>query len=266
MSQPSGPEIETPEEALERRGPIATPAQSIEAINKVVSVLFTYKRPAMYKDVAIATNLHEMVVSQALSAARDMGLTTSGGKKGLYVLTSDGTEYARLLTAGKENEAKLFLSQLLAKQPTWKEIITFLSAIRGEAREPLDLVLDVERKLNKTWSPSMRNRLRDCFVSILTYAGFIQKEGGKMFSLISMEEPLKERPVEVSIPAPEQKPLDFALLQTDDFRFEIRKNLDVLAFAKAQFLAWLEYLEKTISQETSTSQSRQSDGGPNQQP
>lgn len=228
--------------------PIATPNQGIDPINKVVSVLFSYKRPAMYKDVSIATNLHHMTASQALSASRDLGLTTSGGKKGLYVLTEAGTEYARLLTAGKEKQAKTLLRELIQRQPSWKEIMVFLRAIRGEARDPLDLVLDVERKLNKSWKSSARNNYRDRYVSILTYAGLIEEEGGKIFSLIDMEEPFEEVE-EVTTLAPELTAPDFALLQTDDFRFEIRKDADVIPFAKSQFLAWLEYLEKKIAKE-----------------
>jgi len=232
------------EEALERAGTIATPNQGIEAINKVVSVLFSYKRPAMYKDLALATGLHEMTVSQALSATRDMGLTTSGGKKGLYILTNEGLEYGRLLTADKEDEAKLFLNRLLQNQPAWKQIIVFLKAIRGEARDPLDLALDVERNLNKSWSRQQRNKYRDCYVSILTYSGLIQKEGEKIFSLVD-----RETPAEPVVPPTVQKTSDFALFQSDDFRFEIRKNSEALAFAKNQFLAWIEYLEKTLVQE-----------------
>jgi len=227
------------------KGPIATPNQSIEPINKVVSVLFTYKRPAMYKDVAIATNLHRVTVSQALSASRDMGLTTSGGKKGLYVLTKSGQEYARLLTAGKENKAKPYLGELLQSQPAYKEIVMFLNAIRGEARDPLDLVIDIERKLSKTWSQSARTRYRENLVSILVYAGLVQKKGNRIFSLLGEETPSEEVTPEIATPTHE----DYELLQTNDFRFEIRKDADALTFAKSQFLAWIEYLQEKMNRE-----------------
>lgn len=230
---------------LSHKGPIATPNQTIGSINKVISVLFTYKRPAMYKDLALATNLHNITASQALSSSRDMGLTKSGGKRGLYVLTSDGQEYARLLTAGKEIEAKQYLGKLLQRQPAYKEIIVFLSAIRGEARDPLDMVIDIERKIGKSWSPTARNRYRDCLVSILTYAGLIQKEGNKIFSILGSEESREEIVPEIVAPIAE----DFELLQTNDFRFEIRKDIDVLTFAKSQFHAWIEFLEKKITEE-----------------
>lgn len=234
-----------------RRAQIATPNRGIDVINKVVSVLFSYKRPAMYKDVAIASNLHPVTVSQALSASRDMGLTTSGGKKGLYILTNAGQEYTRFLTVGKDKEAKLVLRKLLQNQPRWKEIMVFLGATRGEARDPLDLILDIERKLDKSWSQGARSRYRDNIVSILNYAGLIEIQGGKIFSLLGEEmEEEEETGPEAAIPLEMPTP-DFALFQTDDFRFEIRRNLDALAFAKSQFLAWIGYLEKRIAEEES---------------
>jgi len=239
----------TTEEINKRRVQIATPNRGIEVINKVVSVLFSYKRPAMYKDVAIASNLHLVTVSQALSASRDMGLTTSGGKKGLYVLTQSGQEYARFLTAGKEKEAKLVLRQMLQQESRWKEIMVFLKAIRGEARDPVDLVIDIERKLNKNWSQSARSRYRDCLVSILTYTGLIEIQGGKIFSLLG-EEASEEEEIAPEVAVPTEMPSsDFALFQSDDFRFEIRKDSDVLTFAKSQFLAWIDYLQKRIAEE-----------------
>ena len=241
--------IKAKKQVYKRSAQIATPNRGIDVINKVVSVLFSYKRPAMYKDVAIASNLHPITVSQALSASRDMGVTTSGGKKGLYVLSSSGREYARLLTAGKEKEAKIILRELLKKQPRWKEIMVFLEAIRGEARDPLDLVIDIERKLNKSWSQSARSNYREHLVSILAYAGLIEVQGGKIFSLLGEEAPEEEEVTpEVGVPT-EMPPSDFALLQTDDFRFEIRKNSDVLDFAKSQFLAWIDYLKQKLAEE-----------------
>ena len=228
---------------------IATPNQRIDVINKVVTVLFNYKRPAMYKDVAIAANLHPSSVSQALSASRDMGLTTSGGKKGLYVLTDRGREYARFQTVRREKEAKLILRELLQVQPRWKEIMVFLKAIRGEARDPLDLVIDIERKLGRSWSQSGRISYRECLVSILGYADLVEVRGGKIFSLLGEEAPEEEEVTpEVGVPTG-MPPSDFALLQTDDFRFEVRKDSDVLDFAKSQFIAWMDYLKQRLVEE-----------------
>jgi len=99
-----------------------------------------------------------------------------------YVLTKDGEEYARLMTAGKEGDARLFLRKVIESNPLWADIIFFLKATRGP-RDPLDLVLDIERKLGKKWAPGMRNRLRASYVSILSHVGLIQKEGSKIISL-----------------------------------------------------------------------------------
>lgn len=243
---------ETEETSLEKHVPIATPIQSIEAINKVVGVLFNYNRSVMYKDVAIASNLHPMVASQALSTARDIGLTELSGKRGLYVLTKRGIEYARLLTAGKQEEAKPILRQIIKNNPKWTEIMLFLKATRGQARDPLDLVLDIESKLGKKWSQSMRLRISDCLVSILNFAGLIQKEGGKIFSLVETEatstEIVTPDTVESTEPVTISKEEEFEKLETNDFRFEIRRDLKVLDFAKNQFSAWVEYLKQKLSE------------------
>lgn len=236
---------------MEKASAIATPVQSIDVINNLVSVLFTYKRSVMYKDISAIAKLHPSNVSQGLSASRDLGLTKLAGKKGLYVLTKDGEEYARLITAGKEDEARSFLRKVIERNSLWTDVILFLKATRGQARDPLDLVLDIERKLGKKWSSGMRNRLRASYVSILSYVGLIQKEGDKMISVAEAgpEEPQIE-PLYVlpSAKHPPVMPEDFARLQTDDFKFEIRKDAEVLNFAKDQFLAWIEYLRKKLAE------------------
>jgi len=213
---------------------VARPIQSIDIINKLVSVLFTYKRSVMYKDIATVVNLHPATVSQGLSASRDLGLTRLAGRKGLYVLTKDGEEYARLMTAGKEGDAKLLLRKIIESNPLWTDIIVFLKATRGQARDPLDLVLDIERKLGKKWAPGMRNRLR---------------EGNKIISLAeATPEKLQSKLTPMAPPTrhPSFTSEDFARLQTEDFSFEIRKDIEVLDFAKEQFLAWIEYLRKKL--------------------
>jgi len=228
---------------------VARPIQSIDIINKLVSVLFTYKRSVMYKDIATVVKLHPATVSQGLSASRDLGLTKLAGRKGLYVLTKEGEEYARLITAGKEGDAKLLLRKIIESNPLWTDIIVFLKATRGQARDPLDLVLDIERKLGKKWAPGMRNRLRASYVSILNYVGLIQKEGNKIISLAeATPEEIPSKPTPMAPPA-KHTPLtseNFARLQTEDFSFEIRKDIEVLDFAKEQFLAWIEYLRKKL--------------------
>lgn len=237
------------DETIGKISAIATPIQSIDVINNLVSVLFTYKRSVMYKDISAIAKLHPANVSQGLSASRDLGLTKLAGKKGLYVLTKDGEEYARLITASKEDEAKSFLRKIIEHSPLWAEILLFLKATRGQARDPLDLVLDIERKLGKKWSSGMRNRLRASYVSILSYVGLIQKEGDKIISIAEAEPEEQQIPPTPSLgPAKHRQIIseEFAILQTDDFKFEIRKDIEVLSFAKEQFLAWTEYLKKKL--------------------
>ena len=245
------------------RAKIARPLQTIRVINRVVKVLFSYKRSVMYKDISQACNMHPVNVSQALSAARNIGLAELAGKKGLYTLTKEGREYSRLLTAGKEREAKNLIRDLLEKNPLWTEIITFLSATRGQSRDPLDLVLEIERKSGKQWKPLMRKRIGVSLVSILEYADMIVKEGSNIIPVgekqIEREGEL-EQPLDLFIsPAADR---EFAVLKGDDFTFEIRKDLEALEFAESQFAAWVSYLKKKLIQEKQ--EARQSGGVPNQ--
>lgn len=250
MSDLKDPVEESSKQTTRKTSAIARPIQSIDVINKLVSVLFTYKRSVMYKDIATVVKLHPATVSQGLSASRDLGLTELAGKKGLYVLTKEGEEYARLMTAGKEGDAKLFLRKVIQSNPLWTDIMFFLKATRGQARDPLDLVLDIERKLGKKWSSGMRNRLRASYVSILSYVGLIQKEGNKIISMAEAapEEPTKPPHVAPSAKRPPLASEDFAKLQTEDFSFDVRKDIEVLSFAREQFLAWIEYLRKKLEE------------------
>ena len=237
-------------------GGIATPLQGIEAINKVIQVLFTYKRAITYKELTPAVKLNKTTVSQALSASRDLGLTALAGKKGLYVLTKDGEEYGRLLTAGKRDEARSLFRNILQKQPLWTEILTFLKATYNQERDPIDLVLDVERKLGKQWSRSMRKRLRDSYVSILSYARLVEKRGRKIISQIKPEEITREMPSNKMISAMSKTlpSSEFAKLAGDDFKFEVRKSLDALEFAESQFHAWMDYLKKQLAKSETKSE------------
>jgi hypothetical protein len=241
---------------------VATPIQSIEVVNELVRVMYTYKRSVMYKDLESLVQYHPANISQGLSATRDLGITRLSGGKGHYVLTEKGEDYARLITANKEAEARDCLKEIIESNPAWTDILLFLKATRGQARDPLDLVLDIERRLNKKWSPSMRNRLRASYVSLLGYAGLLQKEGSKMISLVETTEEKKQTINIVEETSPSRSLLgaqqasseskDFARLQTEDFGFEVRKNVHVIDFAKAQFLAWIEYLKKRIAEDNTS--------------
>jgi hypothetical protein len=236
---------------------VATPIQSIEVVNELVRVMYTYKRSVMYKDLESLVQYHPANISQGLSATRDLGITRLSGGKGHYVLTEKGEDYARLITANKEAEARDCLKEIIESNPAWTDILLFLKATRGQARDPLDLVLDIERRLNKKWSPSMRNRLRASYVSLLGYAGLLQKEGSRMISLVETTEEMKqtvnivEEPSRsvLGTPLANSESKDFARLRTEDFSFEVRKDVNVIDFAEAQFLSWIEYLKKRIAED-----------------
>ena len=237
-------------------GAIASPVQSIEAINKAVATLFTYKRPGSYKDIAAAVGMHPVTVSQALSGSRDLGLTQLAGKRGLYVLTKDGQEYARLVTAGKVRESQAYLNRVIQSNPMWDEIVSFLKATKGQKRDPMDIVLDVERKLGKQWSKTMRQSVKDGYLSVLTYTQLAKKEGDGIVSVIEEIPLVPEAGGEAGVQAtattmatsPESKP-GFARLQSEDFLFEVRKDPSVIGFVRSQFEPWLNYVESVAKAE-----------------
>jgi DNA-binding transcriptional ArsR family regulator len=255
-----------------RRARVPTPLQPISAINKAVIALYSYKKPVMYKDISNAVGMHPVNVSQALSSSRDIGLTELSGKKGLYILTNQGREYARLLTAGKESEARNLIRELLRANPIWVDIIAFLDATRGQSRDPIDLALEIERRSGKQWKQIMRNRIRDSLVSILDFSEMIVKEGSKVIAVEGKQTirigeaelvvPERYTTKPANIPSPLSSDDSFASLRGDDFTFEVRKDLNVITFAKRQFSDWIEYIEKNLKEKKQ--ENRQSDGVPNQ--
>src|SRR6266581_6609800 len=98
-------ETQENEETSSREAP-PSPVAGIDVINLSLRALWNHKSSATYKDLATPAGLHPTTVSQALSSARDIGLTESAGKRGLYTFTLEGKEYTRALTRGAESEAK----------------------------------------------------------------------------------------------------------------------------------------------------------------
>jgi hypothetical protein len=255
---------------------VARPLQNMDIVNTVIVVLYRYRAPVMYKDIAVACKIHPVNVSQALSAARDIGLTELSGKKGLYTLTKDGEQYAMLITAGKCNEAKDILRNTIKKNPLWAEIIRFLNATRGQSRDPLDLILEIERITGKHWSSTTRFRLRDSLVSILESAAMVIKEGSKIIPIDNSvfehdegygeETSIEVRPMtqesQLSRKSSFELEQNFAVLRGDEFTFEVRKDLDSIEFAKKQFSDWIEHVRKKIEREKQ--ENRQSGGVQNQ--
>ncbi len=173
---------------------IATLTVGMDAINTAVRALYAYKRSAMYKDLAAAANVSKVHMSSALSASRDVGLTTSAGKRGLYKLTPEGDDYATLLSYGKDSECREIVRKLVLESPLWSEILTFLKVSGKQERSVSDLVLDIQRKLGKKWSQRMRDRIAAAYSSILEYAGLIHVDKGIMISKLEVEEGKEELP------------------------------------------------------------------------
>jgi DNA-binding transcriptional ArsR family regulator len=178
---------------------LATPTVGMDAIHSAVRALYAYKRPATYKDLATAVNMSETYLSSALSAARDAGLATLAGKRGLYKLTPEGEDYARLLSYGKDSECREILKRLILESPLWSEIVTFLKVSGEQERNASDLVLDIERKLGKKWSQRMRDRVANAYSSILEHAGLVQVSKDRIISQIVVEEGEAELPSKFEI-------------------------------------------------------------------
>ena len=237
---------------------IAAPMAGIDGINQAVRALFAYKKPAFYKDLATAANMSPAYMSASLSSARDIGLTKLSGKRGLYELTPMGEQYGRLLTFGKEADCRKLLKKAILENPLWSEIVAFLRVSKGQMRDPMDLVLTVEEKLGKKWSPSLRNKLCKNYSSILRYANLVRLEKGKIISQIGIEtesvetkerrEELKTHQ-EISL----QIPKEFAEFQVpDSFILYVRKDLDAITFFEQQIkkesiiTPWIQFIKNKV--------------------
>jgi len=240
---------------------IARPVVGVDGVNNVVRTLFAYREPTFYKDLASAANMNEVYTSQALSASRDVGLTKLAGKRGVYELTSQGEEYARLLSFGKESESRELIREILLNNPRWSEIMTFLRINEGIPRDSLDIVLEVERKLGKRWSPSMRSKIASVYSSILSYAYLIEIEKGKMVSQIGLKK-LEEKAEAVpeKVERVVEKPMEpvismegFAEFRLpDSFIVYVRKDTAALDFFEAQIkkesmlTPWVKFVRSKI--------------------
>ena len=229
---------------------IATPSVGIDGVNHAVRALWAYKEPATYKDLAKGANLHPVYMSQSLSATRDVGLAEYAGKRGLYKLTSDGEDYARFLTYGQNSKCEELLNKTILDNPLWSEIIRFLRMSEGRARDPLLLVADIEGKLGKRWSPSMRNSYANTYTSILESAGLVRVEGGQMISQLTREP--EEKPEESKMPPP-PTPEEYSEFSIgDSFKVLVRKDMDSLGFFEDQvkessiFAPWIKHEKKKL--------------------
>src|SRR5437667_10663398 len=144
-------------EVVSLTGKAPSPTARIDVVNKTRGAMYGHKPlPTTYKDITEAAGYHPTTVSLALSTARDIGLTQSAGRKGLYNFTDAGVDYCRNLQAKRLPEAKAILKNLILTNPLWNDVIGFLKANQNEGRDPLDLTMKIEKRLGKTWSGAMQ--------------------------------------------------------------------------------------------------------------
>lgn len=265
-------ELEVPDEGS-REGP-PSPVANIGIINFTMRALWNHKASGTYKDLAGPAGVHPTVASQALSASRDLGLTQSGGKKGLYEFTPEGREYTRSLIGNRDTDARGQLRAIIGNNPRWEGIIGFLKTNENLARESLDIVVDVERKLGKQWSPIMRRRVADALVSILEYAGLVKMESGKLISKVTQDDlpgpvtiarasvkdtsffpgfTVTAEPKRIMDRLETPRP-DFAEYRDENVIVRVRKNLESIAFAKG-FLDLVEMGVRTTQKKVDSAKS-----------
>jgi len=94
--------------------------------------------------------------------------------------------------------------------------------------------------------------LRDCYISFQGCASAQASDkqclGVPLYSSEAKQAEAKKQSIDRSAKHPSFTSENFARLQTEDFSFEIRKDIEVLDFAKEQFLAWVEYLKNKLAE------------------
>ena len=197
-----------------------------------------------------------------MSTARNIGLTKLAGKRGLYELTTVGEQYARLLSFGKDSDCRDLLRKTFLENHLWSEVVAFLRVSKGQARAPMDLVLDVEEKLGKKWSSSLRGKIGKNYTSILNYAGLVKLEKGKMISQIGVE--MNSEKIEKNVKKLAPKPTSITSLSyvefaefslPDSFILYVRKDLSAIEFFERQvkeksvFSSWIQFIKNKILKE-----------------
>lgn len=244
----------------ERTARMASPSVGMDGVNQVVRALYTFKRAATYKELAMPAGLSQVHVSRSLSSARQIGLTGLAGRRGLYELTEAGSKYALYLTAGREKKCREQLRQTILENPWWSEIVNFLKVNEGEERDVLDLVIDIEAKSGKKWSNRMRGTVGGALTSILSSAGLVEPKGNKITPTVGLgeaeareekEEEIPARPVVREIAAPE----GFAEFRIpDSFILHVRKDKYAIDFFQRQvrdnsiFVPWLNLVKKRLEE------------------
>lgn len=272
-----------PEKMIEGTSRIATLSAGIEGINQAVRALYAYKVPATYKDLAQGAGLHPVYMSQSLSASRDIGLATSAGKRGLYKLTELGTKYALYLSYGENDKAKNLLGDALQKLPNWSEIIKFLRMSYRQERTALSLVADVEGKLGKHWTDSLRNTYASSYTSVLKFAGLLENSGNNIVSQIgdTEEQPtlIPQKNANYGL-SPENQPTVPVVTNGDysefsipeSFKVFVRKDIESLTFFETQvmansiFMPWITHEKRKVENLKRETENRMAEKAKQQSP
>jgi len=259
--------VTVPKTNIEKSSRIATLSAGIEGINQAVRALYSYKDSATYKDLAKGAGLHPVYMSQSLSASRDVGLTELAGKRGLYKLTEIGNKYALNLSYGENDKAKAILRESLLKQPNWAEIIKFLKMSYKQERNALSLVADIESKLGKHWTDSLRNTYANAYTTVLKAAGLIETSGNSIISQVGekneeiapIEPPIEESRGNASASLRLEEEINMPLNEDysefsipEAFKVFVCKNVESLNFFESQvkensiFIPWIQHEKRKI--------------------
>jgi hypothetical protein len=164
----------------------AIPHVSFGATKKVIIALYAFKKSGSAIEIMGLVDLNKTNTSKALSVARSLGFVDKP-KRGVYDLTKTGKELARLFGFGKHDDAAALVKEALLTRKEWEEVVAFLRASASNPRNPLDLVHHVESKMDKQWTPSMRNSLASMYKSILIGGGLIKSDETQIVSLLSID-------------------------------------------------------------------------------
>lgn len=161
---------------------IATPIQTIGTIKRVIESLYSYGKPAKRKEFTVHVGMDHSEVGKTLTDAKSLSLVTDGEKRGEYILTKKGRDFAILLGHGKEIESQRLLSKLILDSSEWEEVISFLRTKQESPFDISDLVLHVERIHDRVWSAGRRKKAERSYRTILSFADLVSIKDGLLTS------------------------------------------------------------------------------------
>ncbi len=168
---------------------IATPIQTIGTIKRVIESLYSYGKPAKGKEFTVHVGMDHSEVGKTLTDAKSLSLMADGEKRGEYILTKEGRDFAILLGHGKEIECQRLLSQLILDSSEWEEVISFLETKHESSFDISDLVLHIERKHDRVWSTGRRKKAERAYRTILSFADLVSIKDGLLTPKLVRDSP-----------------------------------------------------------------------------